>query len=167
YNTFRYYDPESGRYLTPDPIGLAGGLHLYGYVPDPNGWMDPWGWCSKALGQNMEKAGIPRPKNTTPHHIAGDTGQAAQPGLAILKKHGIGVDDAANGVFLPNRGNTDLSTPGILHNGRHPNKYIEAVNKRLHKADVKGGKQAVLNELNAIRTELLNASRNAKWKDVL
>uniref|UniRef100_UPI0011863B33 RHS repeat-associated core domain-containing protein n=1 Tax=Chitinilyticum litopenaei TaxID=1121276 RepID=UPI0011863B33 len=44
YNTFRYYDPESGRYLTPDPIGLAGGLHLYGYVPDPNGWMDPWGW---------------------------------------------------------------------------------------------------------------------------
>uniref|UniRef100_UPI001FE17E23 RHS repeat-associated core domain-containing protein n=1 Tax=Chitinilyticum litopenaei TaxID=1121276 RepID=UPI001FE17E23 len=45
YNTFRYYDPESGRYLSPDPIGLAGGLHLYGYVPDPNGWMDPWGWA--------------------------------------------------------------------------------------------------------------------------
>uniref|UniRef100_UPI001FDF06F9 RHS repeat-associated core domain-containing protein n=1 Tax=Chitinilyticum litopenaei TaxID=1121276 RepID=UPI001FDF06F9 len=43
YNTFRYYDPESGRYLSPDPIGLAGGLHLYGYVPDPNGWMDPLG----------------------------------------------------------------------------------------------------------------------------
>ena len=45
YNTFRYYDPETGRYLSPDPIGLAGGLNLYSYVPDPNGWMDPWGWA--------------------------------------------------------------------------------------------------------------------------
>ncbi len=26
YNRFRYYDPEAGLYLSPDPIGLAGGL---------------------------------------------------------------------------------------------------------------------------------------------
>jgi RHS repeat-associated protein len=32
YNYFRYYEPETGRYLTPDPIGLAGGLNLYGYT---------------------------------------------------------------------------------------------------------------------------------------
>lgn len=25
YNRFRYYDPEAGQYLSPDPIGLAGG----------------------------------------------------------------------------------------------------------------------------------------------
>ncbi len=24
YNTFRYYDPDIGRFTTPDPIGLAG-----------------------------------------------------------------------------------------------------------------------------------------------
>ncbi|MED0006396.1 RHS repeat-associated core domain-containing protein [Escherichia coli] len=24
YNLFRYYDPESGRFTQPDPIGLAG-----------------------------------------------------------------------------------------------------------------------------------------------
>jgi len=26
YNYHRYYDPKTGRYITPDPIGLAGEL---------------------------------------------------------------------------------------------------------------------------------------------
>jgi len=31
YNYFRYYDPETGRYLTADPIGISGGLNMFLY----------------------------------------------------------------------------------------------------------------------------------------
>jgi uncharacterized protein RhaS with RHS repeats len=30
-------------FISPDPIGLAGGLNLYTYAPDPVNWADPWG----------------------------------------------------------------------------------------------------------------------------
>ena len=44
YNWHRFYDPETGRYITADPIGLAGGINLYAYVGgDPVNAVDPWG----------------------------------------------------------------------------------------------------------------------------
>ncbi|NHB98258.1 hypothetical protein C5470_18585, partial [Photorhabdus stackebrandtii] len=43
FNTFRYYAPETGRFITPDPIGLNGGLNPYSYVHNPTGWVDPLG----------------------------------------------------------------------------------------------------------------------------
>ena len=53
YNTFRFYDPEIGRYLTQDPIGLAGGINIYFYGSNPVQNIDPLGWCSTKLGRNM------------------------------------------------------------------------------------------------------------------
>uniref|UniRef100_UPI0025AB08D8 RHS repeat-associated core domain-containing protein n=1 Tax=Providencia stuartii TaxID=588 RepID=UPI0025AB08D8 len=45
YNTFRYYAPDLGRFTQQDPIGLAGGLNLYQYAPNPLTWVDPWDWA--------------------------------------------------------------------------------------------------------------------------
>ena len=43
YNRFRYYDPEAGRYVSQDPIGLTGGLAQYAYPDDPTARFDPYG----------------------------------------------------------------------------------------------------------------------------
>ena len=40
YNRLRYYDPESGNYVSKDPIGLEGGLSHYSYV---HLWLDVFG----------------------------------------------------------------------------------------------------------------------------
>ncbi|CDL85796.1 hypothetical protein XSR1_980005 [Xenorhabdus szentirmaii DSM 16338] len=43
FNTYRYYAPEIGRFISPDPIGLNGGLNIYVYAPNPLSWIDPLG----------------------------------------------------------------------------------------------------------------------------
>ncbi|MGW6533244.1 DUF6531 domain-containing protein [Streptomyces venezuelae] len=43
YNCFRHYDPESGRYLTPDPLGLKPAPNALAYVHNPHVWADPLG----------------------------------------------------------------------------------------------------------------------------
>ena len=43
YNRHRYYDPAQGRYITQDPIGLAGGMNFYQYPLNPLLSIDPLG----------------------------------------------------------------------------------------------------------------------------
>jgi RHS repeat-associated protein len=43
YNHHRYYDPETGHYATPDPLGLGPAPNDTAYVPNPYRWIDPLG----------------------------------------------------------------------------------------------------------------------------
>ncbi|MGG6229995.1 RHS repeat-associated core domain-containing protein [Tenacibaculum sp. SDUM215027] len=44
YNRFRYYSPETGTYISQDPIGLhSGEPNFYSYVNNSNIWIDPFG----------------------------------------------------------------------------------------------------------------------------
>jgi RHS repeat-associated protein len=60
YNTFRFYDPDIGRFIGPDPIGLMGGSNLHQYAPNPSRWIDPLGLSYCAFG-NASKPRAPRP----------------------------------------------------------------------------------------------------------
>ena len=65
YNRYRYYDPDSARYLTQDPIGLAGGINVYKYTENPIGWIDPLGLAK------LPKVGRyhgPKPQYENPGH---------------------------------------------------------------------------------------------------
>jgi len=48
YRRAREYDPITGRFTQPDPIGLAGGINDYGFASgDPVNYSDPFGLCAE------------------------------------------------------------------------------------------------------------------------
>jgi RHS repeat-associated protein len=51
----RYYNPDSGQFTQPDPIGIAGGLNVYGYAAgDPVNYSDPFGLCATESAEEAD-----------------------------------------------------------------------------------------------------------------
>ena len=38
-----YYDPNCGRFINQDPIGLEGGFNVYQFAPNAQDWIDQSG----------------------------------------------------------------------------------------------------------------------------
>lgn len=118
YNHFRYYDPESARYLSQDPLGLAPAPNPAAYVNNPQTWSDPRGLSP-----------CPFP-NRMPEELAGELADAERLGVKPVRVGDTGFDDVINSgtvkwavteegelVFIPKHvQGTELKHP-VLTNG--------------------------------------------------
>jgi hypothetical protein len=116
---------------------------------------------SEILAEALERSGNPRPPNHEAHHIVAASDSRAERAAEILQEVGIGINEAPNGVWLPRVARGSETTSGITsqaftsHDSLHTTAYYEAVTARLETAR-KGGKEAVLRALAAIREILEN-----------
>jgi RHS repeat-associated protein len=75
YNLARHYDPATGRYLTPDPLGLVGGPDPHAYVPNPMAWLDPLGLACRKVYRQLSAAdreAFDAGEGLTPHGTSRD-----------------------------------------------------------------------------------------------
>ena len=90
YNRFRYFDPNNGSFISPDPVGLAGGLNPYEFAPNVFGWIDPLGLnkitaiLSKANGTTSDFPAIKATRDAK--SVIGRTEDAEQKLLRQLKE---------------------------------------------------------------------------------
>jgi len=112
YNRFRYYDASIGNYISQDPIGLNGGiLNLYGYVNDPNRWIDAFGLAA-ANGGNAPKHGGTGHNSIIDQEIAS---LQADPTVTNIRKNQQQVDIGGNNVGT-NRPDIQYDQNGVHHN---------------------------------------------------
>lgn len=104
YNHNRYYNPELGRYMEVDPIGLEGGLNPYAYAgSDPVNKVDPMGLAFETL-PDIALAAISIGeawKNPTLLNIAAaiaDTGAAATPFIPAVAGLSVRASNAVDKV---------------------------------------------------------------------
>jgi RHS repeat-associated protein len=104
YNRFRYYEPDSGRFINQDPIGLMGGVNLFQYAPNPVGWVDPFGLAKRG----------PKAKGCGPHN-------------QMIEDWGKEIE-AAGGKILSGGGvekESKIATTGGHKDGRRPDVIFE------------------------------------------
>ena len=172
YNRFRYYSPETGAYISQDPIRLIGGANLYDYVHDTNTYLDIFGLSSTQLGRNLMKAGdthgvlVTSENKSTEwqaHHLIPE--QVWNDNRAFLnevgmKGKGFGRDSASNGIFLNSSealGNKNNFL--YYHNGSHST-YNTDVGDRIKK--IKDEYEKIANDPKKSQLEKAEARQRAK-----
>jgi RHS repeat-associated protein len=117
YNRFRYYDPGAGRFVSQDPIGLAGGDNEYCFVVDPISWFDASGLSSAKLNSAL---GGTVGDSRQAHHLIPEEIWSKKQGF--LDKLGLGRDANQNGILMPDS-SSEAANQGrrAYHCGSHAN----------------------------------------------
>ena len=122
YNRHRYYNPGTGRFLTPDPIKLAGGLNSYQYVPNPTGWVDPLGLsseCPQKKAKSKGDIGNPSEKAKV------NEGEPAAPSPVPRGESTTRVRHYTN-----RKGSTGIKSDGVIQAQDNNRVYVEPANKK-------------------------------------
>jgi RHS repeat-associated protein len=129
YNRYRYYDSDSGRYLTQDPAGLLGGENLYCYVRNnPSRGIDPLG----LVDINMF------PSNEAIHEYAKNI--PSPPGTFTIGGHG-------NSTAVYDASNNPLSTKDLASKIKSHPKYKPGMPIQLFSCETGQGPHPVAREL--------------------
>lgn len=86
YNFHRYYDPALARYVSPDPIGLAGGPDPHAYVSNPHVLVDPLGLAGSSCSS---RGPSPDPYDRGPSLTPDPAGRSRKqsPGGTVYVEH--------------------------------------------------------------------------------
>ncbi|WP_129716406.1 RHS repeat-associated core domain-containing protein [Pedobacter sp. SYP-B3415] len=109
YNRFRYYDPESGLYISKDPIGLDGGVKLYSHVEDTCRQLDIFGMEETPWHQMAAKN-----LDWTPHnnkHVSPPINKADWPAIVKSTKTGPAKYLPGTDIEALERSKWDEGTP--------------------------------------------------------
>ncbi|XVO90118.1 RHS repeat-associated core domain-containing protein [Pseudomonas palleroniana] len=131
YNRHRYYNPDIGRYLTPDPVKLAGGINAYQYVPNPTGWVDPLGLSTCPGGDGCK----PQTDPESPDKQAAVDEKAPSPPIPSKKREYLyrGDDRPPEKIFEVGFESRGTSTDLYLHsqnNMKPPSNFVSTSTSR-------------------------------------
>lgn len=113
YKRNRYYDPGTGRFTQEDPIGLAGGMNLYGFAGgDPINFGDPFGLatCPPVCGDVFSDLARRLAPLENPLNAVGEVSGVNDVGRA--------GDDIAGGHPIRGGISIAMALPGIGAEGR-------------------------------------------------
>ncbi|MEU5554715.1 DUF6531 domain-containing protein [Streptomyces globisporus] len=106
YNRHRHYDPESGRYLSPDPLGLTPAPNAVTYVDDPTLWIDPLGLagCPHRSGEHKHSVvlGINQKPDQASNSLAAHLRTNGDPGAHTYNGSDYAGVEASGPIWMTN-----------------------------------------------------------------
>ncbi len=106
-NGWRYYDPAVGRFISPDPMGLKGGVHDYSGGVNPISWDDPFGLANDVSARAAQlRAAIPYRQSC----------------------YAVGLVGPNNDCMVTTNGDNNIPSPGVRDGSVWPNERRPGAN---------------------------------------